>query len=205
LPRLAGRLVPTIVSNGGEAVCEGGGNTGYSDHLSPEVLNGGGTSVRSDIWALGMTIYRLLHGMEWYSKLPPPRHVADKGGFAKSLPWLPHIPQAWRTVIRTMMNDDTAARYQNGNDLLRAFARLQTTPRWQCNVTPAQITWRYQAKARKYFVDWTETSPTKFAWEAWSKPVGKGNRRSFGASQDVDYATAQRELTALFATKLAKV
>jgi hypothetical protein len=104
-----------------------------------------------------------------------------------------------------MMNDDTAARYQNGNDLLRAFARLQTTPRWQCNVTPAQITWRYQAKARKYFVDWTETSPTKFAWEAWSKPVGKGNRRSFGASQDVDYATAQRELTALFATKLAKV
>jgi hypothetical protein len=82
---------------------------------------------------------------------------------------------------------------------------LQTTPRWQCNVTPAQITWRYQAKARKYFVDWTETSPTKFAWEAWSKPVGKGNRRSFGASQDVDYATAQRELTALFATKLAKV
>jgi eukaryotic-like serine/threonine-protein kinase len=47
-----------------------GSATGYSDHLSPEVLNGGGTSVRSDIWALGMTMYRLLHGAEWYSRLP---------------------------------------------------------------------------------------------------------------------------------------
>jgi eukaryotic-like serine/threonine-protein kinase len=182
-----------------------GSATGYSDHLSPEVLNGGGTTVRSDIWALGMTMYRLLHGIEWYSKLPSPRHVAGKGGFAKSLPWLPHIPQAWRTVIRTMMNDDTAARYQNGSGLLRAFSRLQTTPRWQCNVKPARIRWRYQAKARKYFVDWTETSPAKFAWEAWSEPVGTGNRRSLGVSQDVDYATAERELATLFTTKLAKI
>ncbi|EIG56104.1 serine/threonine-protein kinase [Bradyrhizobium sp. WSM1253] len=62
---------------------------GYSDHLPPEVLNGGGTSVKSDVWALGMTIYRLLHGAEWYSRLPKPRHVAGRGGFAKHLPFLP--------------------------------------------------------------------------------------------------------------------
>jgi eukaryotic-like serine/threonine-protein kinase len=135
----------------------------------------------------------------------PPRHVVGRGGFAKCLPWLPHVPQSWRTVIRTMMNDDTAARYQNGSGLLRAFSRLQTHPQWQCNVTPSQITWRYQAKERNYFVDWTETRPKEFSWEAWSEPAGKGNRRSFGSAKEIDYATAERELTKLFATKLAKV
>jgi eukaryotic-like serine/threonine-protein kinase len=182
-----------------------GSATGYSDHLSPEVLNGGGTSVRSDIWALGMTMYRLLHGAEWYSRLPAPRHVAGKGGFAKSLPFLPHIPQAWRTVIRTMMNDDTAARYQNGSGILRAFSRLRTTPEWRCNVSPSQVTWRYTSNGRDYFVDWTETSPAIFEWAARSEPQGKGNRRSFGSSQGVTYATAERELTALFSNKLANV
>ncbi|WP_159006362.1 serine/threonine-protein kinase [Bradyrhizobium sp. S69] len=183
-----------------------GSATGYSDHLSPEVLNGGGTSVKSDIWALGMTMYRLLHGSEWYSKLPfPPRNVVGKGGFAKSLPWLPHIPQAWRTVIRTMMNDDPGARYQNGSGVLRAFARLVTTPQWQCSVRPGQITWRHQAKGRNYFVDWTETSSRKYDWAAWSEPVGQGNRRSFGKSKNLDYGAAERELNRLFATKLANV
>ena len=45
-----------------------GGNAGYLDHLAPEVLAGGPTSAKTDIWALGMTIYRLLHGQRWYEE-----------------------------------------------------------------------------------------------------------------------------------------
>lgn len=175
---------------------------GYSDHLAPEVLNGGPTSIKTDIWALGMTVYRLLHGAEWYSKLPPPRHVVGKGGFAKSLPWLPHIPQAWRTVIRTMMNDDTKARYQSGAELLRAYSKLKTTPPWVCAVVPGNITWTHDAKGRRYFVELNETAPKKFAWSARSEPLGSGNRRNFGSGTDLDYGTADKQLSALFATKL---
>lgn len=42
---------------------------GYSDHLAFEYWKHGITSPKSDIWALGMTLYRLLHGHEWYSNL----------------------------------------------------------------------------------------------------------------------------------------
>jgi eukaryotic-like serine/threonine-protein kinase len=175
---------------------------GYSDHLAPEVLNGGPTSVKTDVWALGMTIYRLLHGAEWYSKLPPPRHVAGKGGFAKSLPWLQHIPQAWRTVVRTMMNDDTRSRYQNGNQLLTAYSKLKTTPPWECRVSSSHVSWTHATKSRRYFVELTESSPQKFDWSARSEPIGSGNRRNFGSGKGVDYATADKQLVALFATKL---
>ncbi|MBB4391763.1 serine/threonine-protein kinase [Bradyrhizobium sp. ERR14] len=171
---------------------------GYSDHLPPEVLGGGGTSVKSDIWALGMTIYRLLHGKEWYSTLPQPRHVVGKGGFAKHLPFLPHIPKAWRTVLRTMMHDDTTTRYQTANLVSQAYSRLETTPRWECHVTPDKITWNCLHKNRKYFVIWDRVGANAYDWSAWSEPTGKGNKRSFGSSKGVDYKMADRELCALF-------
>jgi serine/threonine-protein kinase len=177
---------------------------GYSDHLAPEVVNGGGTSTKTDIWALGMTIYRMIHGAHWYSTLPvPPRHVVGKGGFAKNLPWLPHVPKAWRTVIRTMLHDDTKARYQTANEALAAFSKLHTQPRWECTTSPTEVRWTHADGKRKYFVFWEETQPNLYNWSAWSEPVGKGNRRSFGSSSGVDYDTVDRELTGVF-SKLAK-
>nr|WP_249808598.1 serine/threonine-protein kinase [Bradyrhizobium sp. 166] len=175
---------------------------GYSDHLAPEVINGGGTSVKTDIWALGMTIYRLLHGAEWYAQLPQPRHVVGKGGFATSLPFLPHIPKAWRTVLRTMMHDDTGARYQTANAALTDYSRLHTAPRWECNITPDEVSWTCVIKKRKYFVDWKNVGNNVYDWVARSEPLGKGNRRNLGSSDGVKYDVAEKELTALF-TKLA--
>ena len=67
-----------------------GSAAGYLDHVAPEVHVGGPTSARTDIWALGMTIYRLLHGSTWYEKSPPPHLVIPDGGFAKRLRWLFH-------------------------------------------------------------------------------------------------------------------
>jgi eukaryotic-like serine/threonine-protein kinase len=86
---------------------------GYADHVAYEVWQGHGTSEKSDIWAFGMTIYRLLHGEDWYSRSLAPRHLVQNGGFADQLPWLPHIPKPWRRFIRKTLEDDTALRYQN--------------------------------------------------------------------------------------------
>jgi serine/threonine protein kinase len=139
---------------------------GYSDHLAPEVINGGGTSVKTDVWALGMTIFRMIHGAEWYSRLPPPRHVAGRGGFAKHLPFLPHVPRAWRTAIRTMLHDGTAARFQTANAVLSAYSKLHTTPRWDCSVSPNDVRWSCVHKNRRYFVVWEATGASTYNWSA---------------------------------------
>jgi len=176
---------------------------GYSDHLAPEVINGGPTSIKTDIWALGVTMYRLLHGVDWYDTLPQPRHVVGKGGFAKSLPWLPHIPSPWRTVIRTMLNDDPKSRYQNCNELQSALARLKTSPPWDCAVSANGIHWAYKSDRRRYFVSLTETASGNYDFSAWSEPLGSGNKRNFGAGKDLDREMALKQLAALFSTKLS--
>lgn len=100
------------------------------------------------------------------------------------------------------MNDDTTARYQTCDALLRAFSRLNTTPQWVCDVTSDQITWTCEFKNRNYLVELIQVDQNKFNWEAKSASIGPGNRRNFGSSNGVDRHTAEKQLAALFATKL---
>lgn len=38
---------------------------GYADHLAPEIWHGSGTSVVTDVWALGVTLYRLIPELQF--------------------------------------------------------------------------------------------------------------------------------------------
>src|SRR5690606_13736635 len=71
----------------------------YTDHLAPESHETGLSSKKSDFWALGMTLYRLLHGDDWYRRSPLPRFSVTDGGYADRLTWLPHISGRWRRLI----------------------------------------------------------------------------------------------------------
>ncbi len=173
---------------------------GYRDHVAFEVWNGNGTSVKSDVWALGMTVYRLLHGKAWYNAQPIPHFVIRNGSFAKSLKWLPHVPKGWRRLLRKMMNDDTTARHQNVAQVLQAIASLPTVPTWETTVTPAQVRWTRTKGARRITVEWDRHSARKHEWKAWSEPAGKGNTRSLGGSNGiVGSGKAIAELESFFA------
>ena len=175
---------------------------GYLDHLAPEVFKGSGTSITSDIWALGMTVYRLIHGANWYSRLPANlRDVIEHGGFGKSLAWLPHVSSKWRRFVRTMMHDDTRHRYQNANQVIAALAGLSVEPNWRCKVADDEIRWTRKTTGRRIIVVWKKHSARKHEWSAWSEPIGVGNRRSLGGSKGiVSYSQSDRELTEFFAT-----
>lgn len=177
-----------------------GSQAGYSDHIAHEVWNGSGTTARSDIWALGMTIYRLVHGAAWYRRSSPPRSIVMHGGFAKSLRWLPHIPKRWRRVIRQMLHDDPHERYQSAGQVISALATLSAEPDWVCSVRRSQITWRRRAKGRRIKVLWKMHSPRRYEWAAWSEPIGSGKKRSMGGSVGrVSYAQSERDLIDFFA------
>lgn len=162
-----------------------GSQAGYSDHIAHEVWNGKGTSATSDIWALGMTLFRLLHGKVWYDEAPDPQDIVPGGGFVDTLKWLPHIPKGWRRVIRKMLNDDPAARHQNAGQALGALARLPVTPEWMATVTPKLVRWEQKSKTRLNVVEWKRHAPRKHEWSAWSEPLGKGRRMSLGSSDGI--------------------
>ena len=172
-----------------------GSQAGYADHIAPEVWNGSGTSMRTDIWAFGMTIYRLLHGAEWYSQSVAPRFIVADGGFANSLRWLPHVPSEWRRFVRRMLRDDPHARYQNAGEVVAALANLPTEPDWICGVTASEVRWRRRTDRRRVFAIWKRLSARRYEWAAWSEPVGKGNRRTLNGSNGIiGRARSEREL-----------
>ncbi|MDZ4819141.1 MAG: serine/threonine-protein kinase [Planctomycetota bacterium] len=176
-----------------------GSQAGYNDHIAPEVWSGDTTSVRTDVWALGMTIYRLLHGEEWYSRSPAPQLIIPDGGFADSLRWLPHVPSSWRRLVRKALNDDPDSRFQNADQVINALASVQTSPAWECRVEPSVTKWTRIKDNRRLDVVWNHPSPRSHTWEAISHPIGVGRNRKLGGSQHkLGRAEAEKQLQNFF-------
>lgn len=173
---------------------------GYMDHIAYEVWNGKGTSAKSDIWALGMTLYRLLHGKVWYDGSPAPKTIIKDGGFVGTLTWLPHVTKPWRTALRKMMNDDYTVRCQNSAQALKALASLPTTPMWEVTVTAELVRWQHSKGTRCIIVEWKRHGARRHEWAAWSEPLGKGqNKRLAGSGGVVGSGAAIKGLEAFFA------
>ena len=176
---------------------------GYLDHLAPEVWNGSGTSVKSDIWALGMTTYRLLHGAEWYEKSPRPRTVVPDGGFAEKLKWLPHVPQKWRRFVRKALHDDPDSRFPSATAVIDGLAKLEAESGWECSATASETRWQRVTDTRRINVVWTKHSPRQYSWKAWSEPLVEGRVRSLGRSTvRLGYAASERQLCEFFSQRL---
>jgi serine/threonine-protein kinase len=147
--------------------------------VAKEIWDGGGTSFKTDIWALGMTVYRLMHGEDWYLDLAPDFMQVQKGGYAKKLPWLPHVPKDWRAFIRKCLNDDTDRRFQSARAVLSGLAKLSVNPTWECEPTDDDVKWSVVENGRRLEVGWVRNSG---AWNAMSYPVGSGIKRTLGSS-----------------------
>ncbi|MEG3154273.1 serine/threonine-protein kinase [Sphingomonas sp. RB1R13] len=156
---------------------------GYYDHLAYEFWHGRGTSVKTDIWAIGATLYRLLHGKQWYEEAPSPKDLIPYGGFADGLNWLPHVPKRWRRVIRQLMEDDTSKRYQTADQALGAISSLPIAPAWLATVAPDQVRWEANSGKRLNVVEWKRV-PRKNEWIAWSEPLcgASGRKKTLGGS-----------------------
>ena len=159
-----------------------GSRAGYSDHIAYEVWSRGVTSAQSDIWALGMTLYRLLHGRQWYQWAPAPRTAVSAGRYANRLRWLPHVPSGWRRMIRKMLNDATKLRFQSAQEVLSALSLLGT-PSWLVKVNSNSVRWELTKGKRLRVVEWSWQSPRKQEWQAWSEPLGAtGRKMSLGGT-----------------------
>lgn len=159
------------------------GDYAYCDHMAPEVLQGAPTSPKTDIWAMGVTFYRLLSGKHWHEEHAPGMDALLAGKFADKLRWLPHVPADWRRTVRLMLRPDPADRYQTVHAVERAVAALSVHPVWQCLVIPGQITWQRTKGTRTHHVVWERSDAQKSTWRAWSEPTnGVGNKRALGGT-----------------------
>jgi serine/threonine-protein kinase len=192
---------------------------GYLDHLAPEVLRDNRSSSKSDVWAMGMTVYRLLNGEPWYrehqkalgidwTRPAMQAHVKGlimAGKFAARLPWMPHVPGPWRRFVRRAMNDQPGKRFQNGGAMLTALAALPKEPSWECTVTGIEILWhRITKTAREEMVQLRSAGPGVFEYRAVSRPsTGRSGREltHTASKKPTGRKVALSKLQAFFATR----
>jgi serine/threonine protein kinase len=111
-------------------------STWYLLHAAPEVTAGNGIEARTDIFASGLTLYRLLVGL---GTLETKFNTLGKAAYESALasgtlitkadfPVL--IPSAVARVVLTSINPDPSKRYQTALEMRRALEKLSYPGHW---------------------------------------------------------------------------
>lgn len=195
---------------------------GYTDHLAPEVILGRGTSARTDVWAMGLTIYRLLNGEPWYREVQLSlgidwtdastaaarvESLISRGNFAKRLQWMPHVPSSWRRFVNRALHDDSARRFQNGGQMLTAISTLHLpdSPSWNCEFSSDRVTWLRARGEREEVVEWIRHDERRHEYRGYSRPGsgGAGRSHTFASSNGlVPAKEAVKALQAVFDARM---
>jgi serine/threonine-protein kinase len=109
---------------------------GYTEHLPPEALVGSGgiETASGDVYALGVTLYRLLNGDGMMRAVAPPgadvRGLIVVGKYPDRQEWQPHIHDRLRKVARKAMHRDPSLRYSSASEFRHALEGARPKVSW---------------------------------------------------------------------------
>src|SRR5262249_25456656 len=144
----------------------------YVLHRAPEVMAGSGYSEVADIYASGVTLYRLVNGDSFFS-LPPAADVADliaAGKFPDRSSYRDFVPRQWRIVINKAMNVDAGMRFHSAAEMRYEIERLKAFMNWQeRQMANGGAEWTATRDSRSYRV-----ARERFGPNSWHIQVQKG-------------------------------
>lgn len=116
----------------------------YILHLAPEVAKFTDYNFLSDIYACGVTFYRLVNGDNYLPAVAPnvARSMTLAGQFPDRKKYRLFIPKSFRNIINTALNVDPSSRYQSAEEMRRAIERLVACIDWDEDVISSGTRWR---------------------------------------------------------------
>lgn len=166
---------------------------GYTEHLAPETFDVGVTSSSTDVWAMGMTTFRLLNGEPWYEEMleefgvdradpaaaaATMEDLVTSGRFTARLHWMPHVPSAWRRFVNKALSFNSATRYHDGGAMLSGMSSLHVPsgPSWDCDYRTISVVWRRDRGDRQEVVEWLRHSERRHEFKALTRPRSGSGR-----------------------------
>lgn len=170
----------------GLSTVDSGVPIGYLAHLPPESIDSSQqiTTVSGDIYAMGITLYRLLEGDDWLQTMRDADRslfLADIG--AGSIPprvYSPHIPNSLRRVIETATAWHPDERFETSTQLRHAL-----------EATRSGISW-YQSSDESQQLEWNGRDPTSDASYLAAITVAESGRWSFEITKTFPSGTRRR-------------
>jgi serine/threonine protein kinase len=115
----------------------------YLIHLAPEITSIDDYSVLSDIFACGVTFYRLVNGDRYLPQLPFDRvreRIAE-GTYPDRNHYRDFVPRPLRRVINKAMSVDPSCRYQSAEALRHALEKVLTLANWNEQILSDGLRW----------------------------------------------------------------
>ncbi len=182
-------------------IADARGHRLYHPFTPPEVYkNKGAVTQVSDLYQIGLTLYRALNGEPHFAKqwsevkdkpFPFARDAISNGEFPERV-FLPHVPLGLRRAILKALNIDPQLRQVSARALAEELALVDVKYDWEMETTDQDMTlWRLQTPGRSDVLVtrkgvfpnasvevWTETSSGRRRKnpEAWSKGLRTENQ-----------------------------
>lgn len=104
----------------------------YLLHLAPEVSTFADYTPLADIYAAGVTLYRLVNGDSHLPPLQPQlaRQMAKAGKFPDRDSYRGFVPSGLKKVINKAMSVNPADRYQTADEMRRALEQVHVAADW---------------------------------------------------------------------------
>lgn len=111
-----------------------GSQRGYTTHLPPEYFTSGCTTELTDIFAVGITLFRACNYInDWdgtVRKFPDPMQLIHSGSLISSIGYAPFIPNKLKRIINRSCSVDVRQRYQTAAEFRQALVKLTPCIDW---------------------------------------------------------------------------
>lgn len=169
----------------------------YPDAYPPEAYKGAVGSAQTDIYHVGITLYRAVNGDPHYTPQVPADDAEHqrrtlKGKFPDRSHFMPHVGSRLKTIIRKAMKVEPTQRYQTAEEMRVALGRIQIDLDWQIVVTPALTTWRAKRPQQPDLVVRLEQCGGSFSVSVQTEQSGKPPRTK-NAAKFTHCSTSERE------------
>ena len=178
----------------------------YTPYLPPEVITARAVSPGSDVYQIGLTLYRALNGDGHFKQQLAGMGGADlrsaiAAGTFPARTFLPHLPSAVCRVLKRALAANPPDRFQSAAELAEAFAAISAPHAWRVDMSRPPVTrWRLDRPPRASLEVIRKPGSGKSRWniEVWT--IGsKGRRRR--RDQDTLWKAERTERQAHIALK----
>lgn len=110
------------------------GELRYIKHLAPETIKSEEISIYTDIYQMGVTLFRLINGinsLETKCRAADFENLVVKGKFIERSDYRLFVPKRIKKIINKAINPDITKRYQSALDMRRNLEKIQIVGHWK--------------------------------------------------------------------------